>query len=322
MRNARERAFALCIVAAFLLPFVVPGLGLSALSAFTVILILVAWVILEWHKLEEIRRSDGVASILLGAGLMLADYGWNIVNHSNLGLIDMLVLFVGLAVAFYGIRAVRTFVLPSVYVLVLILGYQIEYHIPSVASLETFIASLMASMMQGIGVQAMVTGNIVSLNGGSILLQVDGPCTGLQGILAFGMLASMALLDARPKLSKLIPLLAVGFLGAFLVNFARLALIFLSFQFLGTEIGSTMHAYMGYLLFLAWVLVFWNFAFMSIAKDSKGLQGPTGPGSLSGAENVPRQPARSGGDLAWILEEQESFSIDLRSGLLEHAPGA
>jgi exosortase/archaeosortase family protein len=217
---------------------------------------------MKWGQLKALQHRSRHWEELVGGGLVLLDFLENLLAHSAIGLVDMLVIFAGLWISFYGFSAFRFFILPTLYIGILIAGYQIEYHIPSIANLEEFIAGLMASMMQAIGVKATLSGNIVSLYGSTpIFLQVDGPCTGLQGILAFGMLASMTVLDVKSRLRRTLPILAIGFAGAFLINFARLAMIFLSFEFLGVAIGEATHAYVGYLLFLAWVVVFWSFAF-------------------------------------------------------------
>jgi len=132
--------------------------------------------------------------------------------------------------------------------------------------------------MRVLGIGASVSGHLVVLNpnGSSPLyLDVQSDCTGLQGILAFGMLSIMALLDLKPKISKLIPLLVVGFAGAFLINILRLIVVFLTFEFLGADAGTTMHVYFGYVIFIAWVMVFWTLAFRYLAPRSAAVPSPT-----------------------------------------------
>ena len=92
-------------------------------------------------------------------------------------------------------------------------------------------------------------------------MNVDRDCTGVQGILAFGMLSTMAVLDIKAKLSKLVPLFVLGFVGAFLINIVRLFGVFMSFEYLGATIGTEVHVCLGYLLFIVWVMVFWSLAF-------------------------------------------------------------
>jgi len=109
-----------------------------------------------------------------------------------------------------------------------------------------------------------VNGEVVSMstsNGAPILLDVGGPCTGVQGIIAFGMLSTMALLDLKPTMARLIPVFALGFAGAFLINIVRLLLMFLTYEFASLDVAITLHIYVGYIVFIAWVVAFWAIAF-------------------------------------------------------------
>jgi len=105
-------------------------------------------------------------------------------------------------------------------------------------------------------------------NGSPIFLEVSGACTGLQGILAFGMLSTMSLLDLKPRISRLVPIFTIGFLGAFLINILRLLVVFLTFEYFGLDAGTTMHIYFGYLLFVGWVLAFWALAFRYLVPSN------------------------------------------------------
>ncbi len=78
----------------------------------------------------------------------------------------------------------------------------------------------------------------------------------------------MALIDVKAKLSRVIPLLVIGFVGVFLINILRLLVVFLSFDFLGISIGNTVHVYAGYTLFIIWVLVFWGLAFKYLSPEN------------------------------------------------------
>jgi len=86
--------------------------------------------------------------------------------------------------------------------------------------------------------------NPVTITGLSPLYLLDNGHAPLQGILAFGLLASTTLIDIEPKASRVVPFPAVGLLGTFLVTF-RLAVIFSGFDLLGPGFGKAMHAYVG-----------------------------------------------------------------------------
>jgi exosortase/archaeosortase family protein len=70
-------------------------------------------------------------------------------------------------------------------------------------------------------------------------------------------LESLALLFGKLRVLRTIAIVVIGFAGAFLINIVRLLVAFLTFEWLGEDAGSSMHLYFGYLIFFAWVMVFW-----------------------------------------------------------------
>ncbi|HKW05662.1 MAG TPA: archaeosortase/exosortase family protein [Nitrososphaerales archaeon] len=279
----RSHYFVLAIATTFLIPIVIPNMSVDWPFLFTIGLVLFAWFSIKWRSVTELTMKSHLWEMAVGALIIGGDYLENSITHSFLGLIDMLVIFMALVIAFYGLPSLKIFWIPAAYIAILLVGYQIEYNIPSTVVLQDWMAGLMASSMQILGVSATVSGgHYVLLNSGSTALDlnVEGPCTGLQGVLAFGMLSSMTVLDVRAKLSRLLPIFIVGFAGAFLINIVRLFGVFLTFEYLGIDAGTTMHVYLGYSLFIAWVLVFWALAFryLSVSPPSTTGQATVPPG--------------------------------------------
>ncbi len=262
----RAQLFVAVTFAAILGPVAIPAIGLDYPFSFTVSLVLLAWLFMKWGALKALSNRAVPLETFVGAGIVAADLVENFLAHSSIGLVDMLVIFVGVSIALYGIKSMRFFAVPAAYVAILIGGYWLEYNIPEVQTLQYSLATMMAALMRILGVNASVAGNVVTLQGAqTLLLQVDGPCTGIKGILAFGMLGSMAVLDVKSKASRIIPILAIGFLGAFAINIVRLFGVFLAFEYLGPDLGTVTHVYLGYALFIAWVLIFWSAAFRYLA---------------------------------------------------------
>lgn len=295
----KPQVFTTAVFLAYLFPAMIPGTGIDYPFVFTVGIILFAWFVFKWNNLKSLDREPRLYETIGGLAVVVLDIIENSVSHSNLGLIDMLLIFIALSVAFYGFRSINFFYVPYLYLVILIVGYQIENNVPELLSLQYSLAGLMADFMRAIGVSASVNPaqpNIVYLQNytsdGSVYtmgLEVDGPCTGLKGILAFGLLSSMALLDAKPTKKQLAILMIAGFTGAFLINIVRLAVIFLTFEYLGVEAGRVMHIYAGYTLFIAWVLVFWSIAFRHISSvQARSISpiGKQGKGGSSTATNV------------------------------------
>lgn len=277
--RSRTNAFLLAMAAAFLLPAALPGMSLDFPYFFIMVIVLMAWFIMKWESYKAIDLKSRRLEVILGVGIVAADYAENAILDSSVGLIDLTLIFSALVITFFGIRAFKFFWVPVVYGLVLLLGYQIENSIPNYVALQNWMAGVMASSMNFLGVSASVSGHVVVLNTGTntLLLSVEGDCTGIQGILAFGMLSTMALLDMKPKVSRLIPLFVVGFAGAFVINILRLIVVFLTFEFFGVDAGTTMHVYFGYVIFIAWVMVFWAMAFRYLAPRPVSSPSPTLP---------------------------------------------
>lgn len=266
----RANEFLLGLIAAYLAPIEIPGVGLDYPYFFIMSIVLFAWFIFRWEGVKSLSQKSSVLEVALGVSVIVADYAENLATGSRVGMIDLIIIFVGVAIAFYGLRSLKFFWVPTTYGIILLLGYQIENYAPNLVALQGWLANVLALSMRVLGISASVSGHLVVLNpnGSSpLFLDVESDCTGIQGILAFGMLSCMALLDLKPKVSKLIPLLVIGFAGAFMINILRLIIVFLTFEFFGVGVGTAMHVYFGYVIFIAWVMAFWILAFRYLAPS-------------------------------------------------------
>jgi len=252
------------IVAGFLLPLAIPGVGLDAPYFFITIIVLFAWFLIKWDSVKAISLRSSKAEMVLALLCMGAVYTYKAIEASTVGILDLILIFLGAVVFTYGLRALRQFWVPATYGIILLLGYQVENSIPNFVSLQNWLADVLAGAVNALGIGAKATGELVTMitpNGTPLVLDVASDCTGIQGILAFGMLSTMTLLDFKPRLSRLVPIFAIGFLGAFLINIVRLIVVFLTFEYLGVDAGNSVHVYFGYLVFIVWVLAFWAIAF-------------------------------------------------------------
>jgi exosortase/archaeosortase family protein len=261
---SRPNEYLLALLVALLLPLAIPGVGIDYTYFFIFILVFFAWLIMKWESFAALTDRSTLTEVVIGLSGVAVVYAYKIASSTRLGLLDMVIIFAALAVAFFGFRSFKLFWVPAAYGVVLLLGYQVENDIPNYVALQDWMAGLMASAMSTLGIASVASGHIVAVNSNSsspLLLDVASDCTGIQGVLAFGLLASMALVDTKPKLSRLIPLFVIGFVGVFLINILRLLIVFLSFDFFGVSVGNTVHVYAGYTLFVVWILIFWSLAF-------------------------------------------------------------
>lgn len=287
MKLDRREWFAIFLSASFLAPIAIPNMGIDYPYFFIMVLVLTAWFSIKWSSIKNLPSNTRLVWFLIGGAMIAADYFYNFVTVSRLGLIDMLILLSGLVVAFYGISSFKTFWVPVMYGVVLLAGYQIENFLPNFVALQNWMATTMTTSMQVLGISASVSGHMVTLNttSGPLLLNVESDCTGVQGILAFGLLSTMAVLDIKAKVSRLVPLFIIGFVGAFLINIVRLIGVFLTFEFLGIAAGTQVHVYLGYVLFIIWVMAFWSLAFRYLL--------PAKTSSLKASAGVPLHGAKS-----------------------------
>ena len=260
----RAQAFVLTLTCAFFLPLAIPGVGLDVEFFIITAFVLLAWFIFKWDMVKGITNRGGRLEVLLGVSLVAADYAFNAYRASPVGVVDLLLIFLATIFIFYGARSIRFFWVPATYGLILLLGYHIEDLTPNYVALQDWLAGVMTSILNAVGVSSTVAGEFVSMNApgrAPIVLDVGGPCTGLQGIIAFGMLSTMTLLDFKPRMSRVVPIFAIGFVGAFLINIVRLLVMFLTYEFTSLDVAATAHIYLGYLVFVAWVVAFWAVSF-------------------------------------------------------------
>lgn len=275
MRFARADWFVLAVASGFLVPAAIPNVGIDTEFWLITVFVFLAWFVFRWDAVRGISQKGGKVEVALGASLIGADYAFNWIRGSSVGIVDLLVIFVGCILAFYGYRSLRVFWVPATYGIVLLLGYSLVTLVPSITGLQDWLAGVMASVLNSLGISSTVSGEMVSMstpNGAPILLDIGGPCTGVQGIIAFGMLSTMALLDLKPSKARLIPIFTIGFLGAFLINIVRLLLMFLTYEFASLDVAETLHIYVGYVVFIVWVVAFWALAFRFLVPAKQKIQ--------------------------------------------------
>lgn len=268
----RAQWFGIATATAFVLPLAIPNVGIDTEFWIITVFVFLAWFLFRWDAVKGISQRGGMPETFLGASLIAADYAFNWIRGSSVGAVDLIVIFVGTILAFYGYRSLKVFWVPATYGVILLLGYQVVNLVPSLVALQYWLAGVMGSTLNALGISSTVNGEVVSMStshGAPILLDVGGPCTGVQGIIAFGMLSTMALLDLKPSMTRLIPIFALGFAGAFLINIIRLLLMFLTYEFASLDVAITLHIYVGYIVFIAWVVVFWAIAFRYLVPQKQ-----------------------------------------------------
>ncbi|MEM3489208.1 MAG: exosortase/archaeosortase family protein [Nitrososphaerota archaeon] len=268
----RHHLFLIALGLSLINPVTVFWMDTSWTFTFAVLLTFLTWFLIKWEEFLNVGSKSGFYEIVFGALLIIGNLIRNIVTTNSFGIFDMLVMLVGLYSIFFGLRATKFFAPLIAYTIILLVGYQLEFLLEQVKVLEYFLASLMGSLLKSLHIASWVAGNIVIMIdrvGETHNLVIDGPCTGVKGMLAYGSLAALLVFDVKASLRRKLIATSIGLLGTLLVNILRLSLIFLSVYFLGIEAGLLIHTYLGYGLFIIWVLSFWSLAFKYLTPPNQ-----------------------------------------------------
>lgn len=270
---SRPYRFLLFFLLAFFNPITLWLVGTSRTFIVVVPFTLLVWFAARWSEIEHIDEKSGFAEMLFGVGIYGLVIAYNVHRYLvvgvpkgeaevGFGLIDMLAAFVSVCIAFYGFNGTRKhFILPTAYLSTLIVGYELEFRLPEVTLLQNFLAGTITSALNLFNISASVNGSMVTFNDTGIILAIDRDCTGIKSILAYGSLAVLMVLDVTSTYARKAFTTIIGFVGTFFVNILRLLTIFFTCHFFGLDAALTVHIYLGYLVFIVWVLIFWSIAF-------------------------------------------------------------
>ncbi len=269
----RPHYFLLALLAAFFNPFVIYTSYHGGTSVFLVVIpiTLLVWLAIKWDTFVRLTSKSSHVEVVLGSTLLAADYARNAILDSRFGMLDMLVVVVGLIIAFFGLKAVRQhFLLPTVYLAVLVSVYRLEDTLPQMQILQNFLAQVMVAVLNPLGIRATLwqsSRDVVTVWGrpgvpgpNPFSLWIEQGCTGVKGMFAYGALAILMVLDVPAPLRKKLAVTLVGLAGTFFINIGRLLTIFLAAYAWGVDAGLTVHSYLGYGIFIVWILVYWSVA--------------------------------------------------------------
>lgn len=125
------------------------------------------------------------------------------------------------------------------------------------------------------GFKPAVMGEYLAITSGKtpFLIEIIWNCVGWQSLLFFIITAFVGLQgDKYTNFSK-IKALIIGFLGTFLVNLLRIAVVAVSAYFFGQNVAIIFHDYGSTLIVIGWLFVFWwfSYSFVLEAKDNEGV---------------------------------------------------
>ena len=125
------------------------------------------------------------------------------------------------------------------------------------------IAYIIVNILRVLGVDANISifGNtpiiaVRSLSGELIRGAFVYECFGVYSALVFSIILVVVLFEDPGRLKVKLAYAIVGLLGTFALNILRVTTIFLADYFYGAEVGGTVHYVIGYVLFSAWLGIF------------------------------------------------------------------
>jgi exosortase/archaeosortase family protein len=128
---------------------------------------------------------------------------------------------------------------------------------PYIPSFTSFIASILKT----IGIRASISAKSST----TIILQtLKGPlplgfvweCVGFASFFVFSVILIVVLAESPGNVKTKALWSVLGILGTFLLNILRIVLIFVTDYFYGHDVGATVHYFIGYILFIAWITIF------------------------------------------------------------------
>ena len=124
------------------------------------------------------------------------------------------------------------------------------------------------------GFQPSIVGEYLALGGGpstgsgrsQFLIEIAWNCVGWQSLLFFLLTSWIGLQgDRYTNLSK-IKAWIIGFLGTFLVNLGRIAVVAIIAYYFGQSVATIFHDYGSTLAVLGWLFVFWWFSYSFVLE--------------------------------------------------------
>jgi exosortase/archaeosortase family protein len=122
-----------------------------------------------------------------------------------------------------------------------------------------FFVDLIVGILRILGI-SVATGSqgviILQTWNGPLPLAIIWSCVGVTSMFIFSTILVVLLFEDSSNIKTKLLWSFIGILGTFLVNIIRVTLIFLTDYYLGSEAGGRFHYTAGYILFFAWLALF------------------------------------------------------------------
>ncbi len=189
------------------------------------------------------------------------------ISNAPFSVDELSVLLAGATLVFFSVRGYHHLLAPPLIPLAAILGYHAVDTLEG-AFVDPLIrptAVISVAILRLVGIEVDLMGTVyryTALNGDRIGISIVSACTGIWSMAAYTA-AVVIILFIFPRMRKTgYAMLALGYLGTYLSNVLRVVLISLSGYVYGhTGVLQTVHTHIGWVMFSAWMLVFWYLFF-------------------------------------------------------------
>jgi len=182
-------------------------------------------------------------------------------NVSLYGFANYSLYIIGLFFIFFPIRALKQafsplFLVASVFLGTLASKLAESYFTSYLPNFTSFIASLLRIIGMGVA-QLSSNLNIITLYSlkGPISFLIIWGCVGFFSMFVFSVILIVIMLEDPSSIKTKVVWLILGVLGTFFVNLIRIVTLFVGIYFYGYEFYEV-HLYIGYILFITWIAVF------------------------------------------------------------------
>jgi len=166
----------------------------------------------------------------------------------------------GLFLVFFDVSALREAFTPLFLIVAAtsssFISRWLEPHLtPYIPHFTSLIVAILRTL--GVGVKTY-NPNFIELqtSKGPLLTIFVWGCVGVDSILIFSIILVVVLFEESSSFRAKMLWSVVGVLGTLFVNVIRIIIIFLADYFYGFEVGGNVHYFIGYVLFITWLAIF------------------------------------------------------------------
>jgi len=141
-------------------------------------------------------------------------------------------------------------------------GEWLEYYMEP---LVPYFVQVMVFVLVALGIPAALhnpTVIVLNTSKGPVTVPFEAGCIGIYGFLAFSVIVVVAMMEESASVGTKLLWSFWGVVGTFVVNVIRVSLISAVIYYFGYENWGTIHAWIGYALFLLWL----GFFFVTFSK--------------------------------------------------------